>query len=99
MFDLSGVGEQVTLPFEQLDHTETESPMDSIPNEIHLGLDGVSDPDQVLEIATNGDLYFPVTGEQRDGTLNPTSIPGSTLIIHRGTLLPDELKEKVLSSL
>ena len=99
MFDMSGMGEQVTLPFEQLEQTETELPMDSILNEIHLGLGGLSDPEQVLEIATKRDLYFPITGEQRVGTLDPTSIPGSTLIIHRGTLLPDELKEIVLSSL
>ena len=75
MFGLSGVAKQATLPFEQLDQTKTELQMESILNEIHLGLDGLADPNQVLEIATNGDLYFPVTREQRDGTLDPTSIP------------------------
>ena len=51
-----------------------------------------------MEIPTNGDPYCPVTGEQKDGVLDTTNITGSTLIIHRGTLLPDVLKEKVLSS-
>ena len=73
--------------------------MEAILNEIQLGVDGLSDPDQVLEIPTNGDPYCPITGEQRDGALNTTNITGSALIIHRGTLLPGILKEKVLSSL
>ena len=39
MFDLFGVDEQATLPFEQLDQTKAELHMESFLSEIHLGLD------------------------------------------------------------
>ena len=58
----------------------------------------LSDSGSVLEIP-NGNPYCPVTGDQRDGILDTTPIPGTTLIINRGTMLPDVLKEKVLSSM
>ena len=73
--------------------------MEAVLTEIQLEVEGSSNPDQVLEIPTNGDPYCPVTGEQRDSVLDTTIITGTTLIINRGTLLPDVLKEKVLSSM
>ena len=61
--------------------------------------EGSSNSDQVLEIPTNGNPYCPVTGDQRDGVLDTTVIPGTALIINRGKLLPNALKEKILSSM
>ena len=40
-----------------------------------------------------------MTEEQKNGVLDTTVITGTTLIINRGTLLSDVLKEKVLSSM
>ena len=40
-----------------------------------------------------------MTGSQRDGILDRTPIEGSTLIVNRGTYLPNVWKERVLSSM
>ena len=67
--------------------------MEAILTGIQSEVEISSDPDQVLEIPTNGNPYCPVTGEQRDGVLDTAVITGTTLIINKGTLLPDVLKE------
>ena len=66
VLEMSGVSEQVTLPFEHSIQIETGSPVNSILNEINLGLEVLTDPDEILEVAMIGDFYFPVTGEERD---------------------------------
>ena len=65
VFDLSEVDEQARLSSEQLEQTKADLQMEAILNEIQLGVDGLLDPDQVLEIPTNGDPYCPITGEER----------------------------------
>ena len=57
-----------------------------------------SDSGSVSELL-NGDPYCPVTGSQKDSTLDRTPILGTTLIVNRGTNLPDTLKQRVLSSM
>ena len=99
VLDLSEVDEQALLPSETFDQTKADLQMEAILTGVQSEAEGSSNSDQLLEMPTNGNLYCPVTEEQRDGMLDTILITGTTLIIHRGTLLPDALKEKVLSSM
>ena len=72
--------------------------MEDILTGVQAEIEVSSDSGSVLEMP-HGDPYCPVTGSQEDGRLDRTPIPGTTLIINRGTKLPDTLKEKVLSSM
>ena len=95
VFDSSEIDDQVLLPPEPFNQTKADLLMEGILTGVQSEVEISSDPDSVLEIP-NGNPYCPVTGDQRDGVLDTAVIPGTTLIINRGTLLPDALKEKAL---
>ena len=99
VFDTSGVDDQVPLPPEPFPQTETDLLMEGLLAGVQAAEIGMSsDSGSVLELP-NGNPYCPAIGSQRDGTLDRTPIQGTTLIINRGTYLPDTLKQRVLSSM
>ena len=98
VFDSSEIDDQALLHPEPFHQTKADLLMEGLLTGVQSEVEISSDPDSVLEIP-NGNPYCPVTGDQRDGVLDTTLIPGTTLIINRGTLLPDALKKKVLSSM
>ena len=89
VFDSSEVDDQALLPPEPFDQTKADLQMEAILTGVQSEVEISSDPDQVLEMPTNGNPHCPVTGEQRDGVLDTTVVAGTTLIINRGRLLPD----------
>ena len=88
VFDSSEVDDQALLPPEPFDQTKADSLIEGILTGVQSKVEISSDPDSVLEIP-NGNPYCPVTTGQRDGVLDTTPIPGTTLIINRGSLLPE----------
>ena len=83
------------LPSEPFPQTETDLLMEGLLAGVQSEIEISSDSGSVLEIP-NGDPYCPVTGSQKDGMLDTTPIPGTALIINRGTKLPDALNESSL---
>merc|ERR1712027_242130 len=99
VLEMSGVNDQILLPPESFPHSGTDLVMEDLLAEVQAAeMEMSSDSGSVTELI-NGDLYCPVTGSQRDGILDRTPIKGTTLIVNRGTYLPDSWKERVLSSL
>ena len=99
VFDMSGTDDQISPPPEPFPHTGTDLLMDGLLAGVQAAeMEMSSDSGSVSELL-NGDPYCPVTGSQRDGILDRTPIQGTTLIIDRGTYLPDSLKHRVLSSM
>ena len=94
VLDMLGVDDQILPPPESFPHTGTDLLMEDLLAGVQAAeMEMSSDSGSVTELL-NGDPYCPVTGSQRDGILDRTPIQGTTLIVNRGTYLPDSLKQR-----